>query len=118
MTPEQARRHARTAGIVTLVAGPALLTFPDRMSRITGVTDPRLLRLIGITDITLAPGLLLAPGRWQWLAARAGANALAGARLVREPSRVAKGAGVTLLALILLDGRSAATLRRETRPGP
>lgn len=114
MTPAQARRNALTAGVVTAITGPALIAAPERLTRITGVQDPRLLRLIGMTDVALAPGLLLAPGRWHWLAARAAVNAAVGSRLLREPSWAARGSGLALIALTFVDGRSAATLHADT----
>lgn len=77
--------------------------------------DVRLLRLIGRSDVVIAPGLLLAPGWWPWVAARVVVNAAVGARLLREPSRTARTTGVAMLALTVVDGRSAATLRRAAR---
>jgi hypothetical protein len=91
--------------------GTALVAAPERLRRVTRVEDTRLLRRIGFTDIALAPGLLPAPGRWRWLAARAAVNAAVGSRLLREPSWTARGAGLVLIALTMVDGRSAATLR-------
>ncbi len=112
MTPEQARRNALTAGAVTAVAGPALLLAPERLAGLSGVDDARLLRLIGLSDVALAPGLLLAPGRWPWVGARAVVNATVGVRLLRERSRTARTTGVVMLALTAVDGWSAVVLRR------
>ncbi len=116
MTPDQARRNALTAGAFTAVAGPALIAAPVRISTMAGVRDPRLLRLVGLTDVVLAPGLLLAPTSWHWLAARAVANVAVGSMLVREPGWTARGTGVALLALAFVDGRSATTLREVSLP--
>ncbi|HEV7852697.1 MAG TPA: hypothetical protein VGP27_15290 [Mycobacterium sp.] len=67
-----------TAGIVTTVAGSALLCAPGRMGPLIGLMSRRDVRLVGALDLALAPGLMFGRPQWPWLAARAVSNVATG----------------------------------------
>ncbi|HEY8583747.1 MAG TPA: hypothetical protein VIL49_12395 [Capillimicrobium sp.] len=117
----RARRTALVAGTVTSVAGALLVTDPRRLGRPFGMEgrEPAL-RLIGVSDLVLAPGLLRGEPRWPWLAARAAANAAVAAYLARvAPDTGAPGAvratAAAMAALTVVDGTAGLTLRRAER---
>jgi hypothetical protein len=110
MDEEAALRASRTAGLATLVIGSALLGAPRRAGPLAGIDDPRTARRVGLVDLALAPGLLVGTPRWPWLAARAVAN-VGTAVAVGRGSWSARATAVSLLALTLVDGQAARTLR-------
>ncbi|QBR93691.1 hypothetical protein [Nocardioides euryhalodurans] len=110
MDEEAALRAGRTAGLATLVIGSALLAAPGRAGPLAGIDDPRTARRVGLVDLALAPGLLVGTPRWPWLAARAVAN-VGTAVAVGRGSWSGRATAVSLLALTLVDGQAARTLR-------
>lgn len=68
------RRLATTAGIVTSIAGTALLGAPDRVGPVIGLTEKRDAQLVGALDLALAPGLIWGRPQWPWLTVRAISN--------------------------------------------
>jgi hypothetical protein len=80
MTPSM----ATTAGVVTAIAGSALLCAPDRLGPAIGLTDRRDAQLVGALDLVLSPGLLFGKPQWPWLAARAASNVATAVFTVRR----------------------------------
>ena len=100
-----------TAGIVTTVAGSALLCAPGRMGPLIGVMSRRDVRLVGALDLALAPGLMFGRPRWPWLAARAVSNVATGLFVLRRaedgaPLRNARVFSAFLAAATLADLRA------------
>ena len=71
---ERAERRAVAIGVITAVAGGALVRAPGRAGAVVGIADTRLARLVGVADLSLVPGLIAGHPRWPWLAARAAFN--------------------------------------------
>jgi hypothetical protein len=74
MSPEQGHQAATFVGVFTAIAGAGLLLLPERVGRLTGVTDATDARILGVVDLVLVPGLLAGKPRWPWMAARAVTN--------------------------------------------
>ena len=105
-------------GCVTLAAGGALVAAPGRAGALAGVAGQDVpLRLVGLADLVLVPGLLGGRPRWPWMAGRAALNVaqaayfLGAAPQSPAPGR-AKAAAGALLGLTLADGATALALRR------
>ena len=118
MDAEAAQRAANRVGLITLPIGLALVAAPARAGRFLRVGEhPAALRVIGVLDLALVPGLLLQGGRWQWLAARAGLNMGIAAyclRLVRrERAPVAAVAVAAMLMATAADAQALTALRRN-----
>lgn len=112
------QRMAELAGWATLVAGAALLIAPRRTTGPLGLEGQETaIRLIGVSDLVLVPGLLRGTPRWPWMTARAAFNVgdtayLAwAARRSSSPAKVWAGAAV-MAALVVIDGTTAVQLRR------
>jgi hypothetical protein len=102
---------ARTAGWATLAIGATLVLAP-RTGRWSGLDDPRTARAVGAADLALVPGLLAGRPRWPWAAARAGLNLVQTVVVLRRGRGLAAWTtAASLVALAVLDGRAAATLR-------
>lgn len=108
-------------GCVTLVAGGALAAVPDRTTAFLGLHgQDTAMRLVGLADLALVPGLLRARPRWPWMVARATLNVAQAAYFLgvapqaSAPGRT-KATAAALLALTLPDGATAAKLRRAGR---
>ncbi len=105
-------------GGVTLVAGAVLVAAPDRVAGPLGLDDQDpALRLLGVSDLVLVPGLLRGRPRWPWMIGRAALN-LAQAAYLRSvapgsssPGLLTGGARV-LVGLTAVDGVTGLTLRR------
>jgi hypothetical protein len=117
MGPASAQRSATSVGVATLCIGVALVAVPSRAARLLRTGDhPVALRVIGISDLVLVPGLLVGRSRWQWMTARAGFNVMIAAyclRLVRREG--ALGAKIGALAMVIAtvaDVRTIVALRR------
>jgi hypothetical protein len=115
VTPSTGRTSAQalsmTAGVVTTVAGSALLCAPGRMGPLIGLTSRRDVRLVGALDLTLAPGLMFGRPQWPWLAARAVSNVATGLFVLRRaddgaPLRNARVFSAFLVAATLTDLRA------------
>jgi hypothetical protein len=109
-------RLVTAAAAVSLVVGSILLVVPPTAGRALGVNSAqRTLRMIGVVDLALAPGLYLGRPRWPWLVARAASNpiiatvAMADARSVR--ARVIAGG---LIGATIIDLRTVARMRSAT----
>jgi hypothetical protein len=113
-------RVATTAGVVTAIAGPALLGAPERVGPAIGLTAKRDAQLVGALDLALAPGLLFGRPRWPWLMARAISNlATAGFVLRRAADDASRRnarrfSGVMVLAT-LTDLRALRAVTRSDR---
>ena len=112
MDSASAEGSARIAGAMTAVLGVALLAAPRTVAEATGVSDERTLRVIAVTDLTLAPGLLLAGRKRGWLLARAAANLVAAGLLLREKAPVPRVVAVALGGLTVADLAAVAALGR------
>ena len=112
MDSASAERSARIAGAMTAVLGVALLATPRTVAEATGVSDERTLRVIAVTDLTLAPGLLLAGRKRGWLLARAAANLVAAGLLLREKAPVPRVVAVALGGLTVADLAAVAAFGR------
>jgi hypothetical protein len=65
-------RMAELAGWATLVAGAALLLAPRRTAGPLGLEGQEsAVRVIGVSDLVLVPGLLRGTPRWPWMTGRA-----------------------------------------------
>jgi hypothetical protein len=100
-----AERITTFAGLATLVIGSWMVLDPARAGRTLSFTDPdpRRIRLGGLLDLTLVPGLLAAERRRPWMIERAIFNA-GFALNQRGPAR-----GMSL-ALAVIDAAAAARL--------
>jgi hypothetical protein len=110
---------AELAGWATLVAGAALLLAPRRTAGPLGLEGQETaVRVIGVSDLVLVPGLLRGTPRWPWMTARAAFNLgdtaylLWAARRSSSPAKALAGAGV-MAALTMIDGATAFQLRRD-----
>jgi hypothetical protein len=105
-------------GCATLAIGSALVVAPRLVTGPLGLDrQDAALRAIGASDLVLVPGLLAGRPRWPWMVGRAALN-LAVAAYLRgvapqstAPAR-ANGAAGVMLALTVVDGATALTLRR------
>jgi len=116
-----AERAAKGAGVVTSLAGPALILAPLRTGPPLGLGDDvRRIRAIGVSDVLIAAGLLAGAPRWPWMAARAAANAAVAAHCrgesqKRGATRESTYGAIGMTALTLVDAAAAATLRAGGR---
>lgn len=113
-----AEQGATTAGAATLAIGTALVLAPERTGRLLGLdAHLRHARLIGLSDLALAPALLWARPRWPWMALRALFNlTLAGvyrSELNHAPNPRARGGFLAMCLLTVVDGTSALILRAK-----
>jgi len=106
--------------VITLVLGAALAVVPGGAARLLGVDGhANGMRVIGLADLAVVPGLLRGRPRWPWVVARASLNLpmAAYARWLggREGSAAARVAGVTLLGLTAADATLAWRLHTAER---
>ena len=112
------QRMAELAGWATLVAGAALLVAPRRSAGPLGLDGQEAaVRVIGVSDLVLVPGLLRGNPRWPWMAARAAFNLGDVVYLLRAATRSsspgkARGGAAVMAALTAIDGATAYQLRR------
>ena len=65
--------------------GAALLVAPEEAGRLLGLSDDIAMRVIGVADLVLVPGLVCGRSRWRWVGARVALNlAIAGFLLARR----------------------------------
>ncbi len=105
-----------TVGYVTTATGVALVAAPGLATRRLGLAGQETaMRLIGVADLVLVPGLLRGRPRWPWMVARAALNVAMAAYFlgVAGKSRDAKLTGVALLGLTVVDGATALALRQR-----
>jgi hypothetical protein len=110
---------AAIAGWATLAIGAALVVAPHRTSRPLGLEgEETAVRLLGVADLVLVPGLLRGTPRWPWMTARAALNVGDAVYLLRAASRSSSPAkpragAAIMAALTALDGATAYQLRRD-----
>jgi hypothetical protein len=119
MDQASAQRSATSVGVITLCIGVALVAVPSRAARILRTGDhPTALRIIGISDLALVPGLLVGRRRAEWMMARAALNLMIAAyclRLVRRERVLGAKLGAVAMAIATVaDGRTIVALRRAT----
>lgn len=99
------QRAPQLVGTITLVVGAALAVAPRRATGPLGLDGQETaVRVVGVTDLVVAAGLLGRRPAWPWMAARAALNV---ALLPRAPR--------TFAILTVLDGGTALTLRAIER---
>jgi hypothetical protein len=109
---------AAVAGWATLVIGTAFVVAPRRASPLLGLEgNEAAVRVIGVSDLVLVPGLLRGAPRWPWMAARAAFNLADAVYLQRVASRAsspakARAGAAVMAALTAIDGATAYQLRR------
>lgn len=93
MEADAAQRSAIRVGAITLPIGAALVATPSGVCRVLRLgSHGGTLRIIGVADLVLVPGLFAGRHRWLWMTAKAGINlGIAGycLRLVRRERAVA-----------------------------
>ncbi len=103
-------------GLITLAAGAALVAAPARATRPLGIEGQETaMRLIGLSDLVLVPGLLRGEPRWPWMIGRAALNLGQAAYLwgvAPEDARLARAGAAGLLALTAVDGATGLLVRR------
>lgn len=122
MTSVAARRTAATVGLATSAIGGALVWAPDTVVRALRLRHPQPVRIIGLADLVLVPGLIAGRPRWPWMAARAGLNVVIAAYLLDETRRTSeprpRSAALLLAAITAADCVTTRRLRAdERRPG-
>lgn len=113
MDNSTALRASRTAGWATLAIGLGLVTAPRPLGSLSGLTDPRTARAVGLLDLALVPGLLVGAPRWPWLSARAAANVATAAVLARQGGGKALTSAGALAILTVVDGAAARRLHAD-----
>lgn len=106
MTENAVERLATTAGVVTTIAGTALLVTPARVGPLLGLAARRDAQLVGVLDLALAPGLLFGRPRSPWLMGRAVSNLATAAFVLARAS----GAQARRRAWIFSGAMAVATL--------
>ena len=109
------------AGYATLAIGAALLAAPRAATGPLGLEGQETaVRVIGVADLALVPGLLRGSPRWPWMLARAALNVADAAYLHRVAPRSAsppamRAGAASMLVLTVLDGTTALALRSAGR---
>jgi hypothetical protein len=116
MNQMAAQRTATSVGFITLLIGVVLTAVPARAARLLRTGDhPVALRIIGISDLVLVPGLLVGQRRGQWMTLRAALNVVIAAyclRLVRREGVLGAKLGAAAMVLATIaDGRTILALR-------
>jgi hypothetical protein len=103
MTPST----ARIAGIVTAVAGSALLCAPDRLGPVIGLDSRRDAQLVAALDLVLSPGLIFGKSQWPWLTARAISNVATAAFTLRRAQGSTALRNARVFSALLVVGAAA-----------
>jgi hypothetical protein len=104
-------------GAITLGAGAMLAAAPHLMTKELGLEGQETaMRLVGLADLVLVPGLLRGEPRWPWMFGRAALNLGQAAYFHGVADRssspaVTKALGSTLAAFTLVDGATGLVLR-------
>jgi len=122
MSSQAAKRTATTVGVATTVIGGGLTWAPETVARALGVRRPGPVRIIGLADLALAPGLIAGRPRWPWMAARAALNVVIAAYLLDDARQTSnsrpRSAALALAAITVADCATARRLHAgERRPG-
>lgn len=119
--PALVTRTPTIVGGITLAAGALLVAAPRLVTSSYGLEgEETAVRLVGLADLALVPGLLAGRPRWPWMIARAAVNLAQGAylRAVADRSsspRLVRGMGTALAGLTLVDAPVGLALRRAGR---
>jgi hypothetical protein len=112
-------RMPALVGVITLAAGTVLAAAPQLATRPLGLEDQETpMRLVGLADLALVPGLLRGEPRWPWMFARAALNLGQAAYLLgvadqSSSPQTVRAIGSGLAALTLADGTTGLALRRS-----
>lgn len=114
------QRTSTTAGVVTAVAGSALLVAPTRLGPVIGLSAKRDAQLVAALDLALAPGLVFGRPQWPWLAARAVSNVTTAVFVLlraegARPQRLARVFSALLAVATVTDVLGVRALRRGGR---
>lgn len=112
MDEQTALRQSRQVGIGSLAIGVAMILWPRRMGRPSGL-EPRDARLVGLGDLAVGPGLIWGRPRRPWLFARGAVNVGIVGLLLRRGSPLGRAIAVGLGAATAADLRLAGALRDE-----
>jgi hypothetical protein len=114
-------RTPTIVGSISLAAGALLVAAPQLVTRSYGLEgEETAVRLVGLADLALVPGLLAGRPRWPWMIGRAAVN-LAQAAYLRSVAAqssspgVVRGIGTGLACLTLVDAPTGLLLRRDGR---
>ena len=115
MDTSAARRSASLVGVGSGVIGVALVIAPERVNAWLSLNRNSALRVIGLADVLLAPGLISGEPRWRYVAGRAALNVaiaafLLGARAQADDSRRPVAVSLALAAITVGDVRVASVL--------
>jgi hypothetical protein len=121
MQAADAERATSRTGFITLAIGVALAIAPEAMCRLLRVGEhPASIRVIGLADLALVPGLLYGRPRWVWMTVRAATSAVVASYclhlLRRQGSMGAKVGAVAMAAATIADSNVARTLWINREP--
>ena len=111
-------RMPALVGVITLAAGTVLAAAPQLATKPLGLEGQETpMRLVGLADLALVPGLLHGEPRWPWMFGRAALNLGQAAYFHGVADRssspqVVRAIGSGLAALTLADGATGLALRR------
>ena len=116
-----ASTRAAVVGAATMVIGSGLALAPAAIAGRLQLHRPGAVRLVGLLDVALAPGLLTARTRWPWMVARVAANLGIVGYLLDESrathARRPRAAAFVLAAITVGDGSiAAACWQQQHRP--
>ena len=93
---------AASIGVITAIAGSALLVAPDTVGRLIGLDNPSIARAIGVADLSLVPGLVAGRPRWPWVIARAALNLPMAAVCLRDAGSTSRRRNARAFATAML----------------
>ena len=111
-------RLPAVVGVITLAVGAALAAAPEFTTKPLGLEGQETpMRLVGLADLALVPGLLRGEPRWPWMFGRAALNLGQAAYFHGVADRssspgLVRGIGSGLASLTLVDGAVGLALRR------
>ncbi len=119
MSSKTAKRTATAVGMATLPIGGTLVLAPDAIVRALGLRHQTPVRLIGLADLALVPGLIAGRPRWPWMGARAALNVAIAIHLLTEDRRTPDArlrfVALALAAATVADGATARRLAADER---
>ncbi len=111
-------RLPAVVGVITLAVGAVLAAAPEFTTKPLGLEGQETpMRLVGLADLALVPGLLRGEPRWPWMFGRAALNLGQAAYFHGIADRssspgLVRGIGSGLASLTLVDGAVGLALRR------